>query len=99
VIVLTSQINKISQMFAIILEMECVTLPQSDGLKISCDSAYTTGLGYEGDTCSFTCNPGYEFSGSHTRTCQSDGSWSGVEAVCKMGLYFVFVTVSGVLTN
>jgi len=34
-------------------------------------------VGYEGDTYSFTCNTGYELTGSDTRTCQSDGSWSG----------------------
>ena len=37
------------------------------------------------DTCSFTCNTGYELTGSDTRTCQSDGSWSGSENVCKRG--------------
>ena len=34
-------------------------------------------MGYEGDTCSFTCNTGYELTGNGTRTCQRDGSWSG----------------------
>ena len=34
-------------------------------------------MGYEGDTCSFTCNTGYNLIGSDTRTCQSNGSWSG----------------------
>jgi len=71
------------------LDTQCVTLELSDGLKMSCDSTYTTGEGYVGDTCSFTCQTGYEFTGSHTRTCRSDGSWSGVKATCKIGLYFV----------
>ena len=35
------------------------------------------------DTCIFTCNTGYELTGSDTRTCQSDGSWSGNDAVCS----------------
>ena len=35
------------------------------------------------DFCSFTCNTGYELTGSDTRTCQSDGSWSGNDAVCS----------------
>ena len=39
-------------------------------------------LSYE-DTCSFTCNTGYELSGSNTRTCQSNGSWSGSDVVCS----------------
>ena len=37
------------------------------------------------DTCSFTCNTGYELTGSNTRTCQSDGSWSGSDDVCSRG--------------
>ena len=44
-------------------------------------------MGYAGDTCSFTCNTGYELTGSDTRTCQSDGSWSGSDNVCKKGEY------------
>jgi len=35
------------------------------------------GVGYEGDTCSFTCNTGYNLTGNDTKTCQSDGRWSG----------------------
>ena len=34
------------------------------------------------DTCSFTCNTGYELTGSTERTCQSDGSWSGSLVSC-----------------
>ena len=37
------------------------------------------------DTCSFTCNTGYGLIGSDTRTCQSDGSWSGGDATCDGG--------------
>ena len=39
------------------------------------------------DTCSFTCNTGYELTGSDTRTCQSNGSWSGSDDVCRRGMY------------
>jgi len=38
-----------------------------------------------GDTCTVRCDPGHELSGSATRTCQDDGSWSGTEAVCVIG--------------
>jgi len=41
-------------------------------------------VGYEGDTCSFTCNIGYELTGSPQRTCQSDGSWSGSPVSCTI---------------
>ena len=35
------------------------------------------------DICNITCNTGYELTGSDTRTCQSDGSWSGSDDVCS----------------
>ena len=71
------------------LEPQCATLvPRTKGLEMVCYNGYdyTTGEVYEGDTCSFTCNSGYELTGSDTRTCQSDGSWNGTEAVCKRGV-------------
>ena len=42
-------------------------------------------LSYE-DVCNFTCNTGYELTGSDTRTCQSDGSWSGSDIMCSRGM-------------
>ena len=48
---------------------------------MSCSLLYPPLTLYE-DTCSFTCNIGYELTGSDTRTCQSDGSWSGNEVFC-----------------
>ena len=38
------------------------------------------------DTCSFTCDTGYELAGSGTRTCQHDESWSGTDALCSRGI-------------
>jgi len=37
------------------------------------------------DTCNFICKIGYELTGSDTRTCQSDGSWSGRNTMCSGG--------------
>jgi len=37
------------------------------------------------DTCSVKCNIGYEVIGRDTRTCQSDGSWSGSDIMCGRG--------------
>ena len=45
-------------------------------------------LSYE-DICNFTCNTGYQLTGSNTRTCQSDGSWSGNDTMCKKRKLFV----------
>ena len=38
------------------------------------------------DTCSYTCNTGHELTSSSTRTCQSNGSWSGSDSVCRKGM-------------
>ena len=51
---------------------------------MSCSSG-RVGVGCEGDTCSFTCNTGYNLTGSDTRTCQSNGRWSGSDGVCRRG--------------
>ena len=53
---------------------------------MSCTSG-KVGIGYEGDTCSVTCSNGYQLTGSDTRTCQSDGNWSGSDSVCRRGMY------------
>ena len=34
----------------------------------------------------FQGDDGYELTGSDTRTCQSDATWSGSEAECILGL-------------
>ena len=34
-------------------------------------------------TLSFTCNTGYELTGSDSGTCQGNGSWSGSDDVCS----------------
>ena len=44
------------------------------------------------DTCSFTCNTGYELTGSDTRTCQSNGSWSGPETMCRRGNIYIHIS-------
>ena len=42
-------------------------------------------VAYYKDSCSFSCNIGYKLTGDATRTCQSDGNWSGREATCRKG--------------
>ena len=68
-----------------ILDVRCDNLSTPANGEITSCSSGSEGVGYEGDTCSFTCNTGYELTGSDTRTCQSDGSWSGSDDVCRRG--------------
>ena len=65
-----------------IVDIQCDDISSpANGEMMSCSSG-RVGVGYEGDTCSFTCNTGYELTGSDTRTCQSNGSWSGSPVSC-----------------
>jgi len=57
----------------------CTQLEAPDNGDIQC-----TGFMFE-DTCAFTCDDGFELSGSPTRTCQSDANWSGTQAMCVQG--------------
>ena len=66
------------------VDIRCDILPTPVNGEITCRSG-RVGVGYEGDTCSFTCNNGYELTGSDTRTCLSNGSWSGSDDVCRRG--------------
>ena len=45
------------------------------------------------DTCSFTCNTSYELTGhgNDTRTCRSNGSWSGDDVMCRKGRQILYV--------
>ena len=36
-----------------------------------------------GGTAVYTCNSGYTLVGRDTRTCQDDGSWSGIPPICR----------------
>ncbi|XP_065904456.1 P-selectin-like isoform X2 [Dysidea avara] len=65
------------------LDIQCNNLTTPLNGEITSCSSGSTGVGYEGDTCNFTCNTGYELTGSDTRTCQSNGNWSGSDATCS----------------
>ena len=62
----------------------CLSLNNPDNGMIDCSLGDDGVPSYE-DTCSFTCNTGYELTGSDTRICQSDGNWSGSDDVCRRG--------------
>ena len=73
-----------------ILTVQCSTLFDPDNGTITCSLGDDGAPSYE-DTCSFTCNTGYELTGSDTRNCQSDGSWSGSDdIVCSKGMCIVY---------
>ena len=62
----------------------CSLLFDPNNGSINCSLGYDRVTSYE-DTCSFTCNTGYKLTGSDTRICQSNGSWSGSDVVCTKG--------------
>ena len=63
----------------------CPPLSDPNNGMINCSLGDDGDPSYE-DTCIFACNTGYELTGSDTRTCQSDGSWSGNDVVCRRGM-------------
>ena len=62
----------------------CPSLSDPSNGRISC-SLGDDGVASHEDTCSYTCNTGYELTGNDTRTCQSNGSWSGTDDICRRG--------------
>ena len=66
------------------ITVHCLPLIGPSNGRIIC-SLKNHGAPSNGDTCDFLCNTGYELTGSYTRICQSDASWSGNETVCLRG--------------
>ena len=64
--------------------MSCSSLTDPSNGVINCSLGDDGVPSYE-DTCSYTCNTGYKLTGSDTRSCQSNGSWSGSDDVCEIG--------------
>ena len=72
-----------SKFISVIVQCPPLTVP-IDGM-ISCSLINSPVFSYE-DTCSFTCNTGYELTGSsETRTCQSNETWSSSDVFCSRG--------------
>ena len=74
----------------ICLDIQCDNLSIPANGNISSCSSGRIGIGYKGDTCSFTCNTGFELIGSDVRMCHSDGVWNGTDTMChKIGNYMI----------
>ena len=69
---------------------ECEPLTDPTNGNINCELG-DNGVPTDGDTCSYTCNDGYELTGNEMRTCQSNGSWSGNHDVCSRGVLYVII--------
>ncbi|XP_065916119.1 uncharacterized protein [Dysidea avara] len=61
---------------AMCTKVSCPSLTAPNNGMIDC-----TGNMFE-DTCTFSCDHGYELSGSKTLTCQSDQTWNGTDVMC-----------------
>lgn len=61
----------------IIIGEPCVNFSQPFNADVWCSGDEVTD-----EICGVTCDPGYTLSGSENRTCLSDHTWSGEEAVC-----------------
>ena len=71
--------------YTVVTPDSCLPLTDPNNGVINCSLGDDGVPSYE-DTCSFTCNTGYVLTGSDTRTCQSNGSWSGIYTTCKTGI-------------
>jgi len=74
----------------IYITVACPSLIEPKNGVMTCLLGDDEVLSYE-DICNFMCNVGYLISGSYTRTCQSDRSWSGTETMCRKGEIFVCI--------
>ena len=77
------------------LAVQCLPLTNPNNGVINCLLGDDGVPSYE-DTCSFTCNAGYELTDSDTRTCQSDGSWSDSDVVCNRSKWFLWSILRGI---
>lgn len=60
----------------------CHSLPNINNGNITCSLGEDGILSYL-DMCNVTCSSGYILTGSDTRMCLSNGSWSGTDGSCR----------------
>ena len=87
----SEDITVICMIFIFKVQCPVLSIPMNGGVSCTLMSGMTSS--YE-DTCSFTCNTGYELTGNDTRTCQSDGNWSDSDVVCIRGIIYILASYS-----
>ena len=67
------------------LLLACPSLDNPSNGEISCSMGGDGVPANAGGTCTYMCNEDYILTGSgtNTRTCQSDGNWSGSAPMCR----------------
>ena len=70
----------------LIFTVSCPSLMQPNNGMMNCSLGDDNIISYE-DTCNFRCTIGYELSDNDIRICQGNGSWSGIEPVCRRSMY------------
>ncbi len=63
---------------------ECHSLGHPSNGRVSVPSRI------EGNRATYSCDSGYALRGSSSRSCRSDGTWSGGEPICH-GNYIVII--------
>jgi len=78
------------------VQCDILSIPSNGGM--SCSSG-RVGVGYKGDTCSFTCNTGYKLTSNATRICQNNGNWSNIDIFCtpETGTFNIITLLSYLL--
>ncbi|CAH1272760.1 FCGBP [Branchiostoma lanceolatum] len=64
---------------AVCIGVQCSALSTPANGGMTCDNGSSF---RHPENCSFTCDPGYELSGSNRRTCQANRTWSGSDVRC-----------------
>ena len=62
----------------------CPSLTDPNNGMITC-SLGSGGVSNLEETCGFTCDTGHELIINGTRNCQNNGSWSGIDVMCRRG--------------
>jgi len=73
----------------------CFPLPPPENGEMTCSPADDGVLSYS-DTCTFTCNAGYELFASETMKCYGYVRWSGTDTIC-VGMCLAIVLMSACL--